>query len=242
MPPLEPISDIQAVIEDLIRTAQALKALEYLQGKLPNNSDKRQQLIMLQGQYIAAEQENGLDLLANNDWRMIVVKVNQSILKLSGSLTNADFEAQTAAIVKTPVADKPKFVIIYTKEDEEHSKMLNKHLTVLVKITKKISVYNVYEAAGDQLVERAEEEMKNADYLLVLVTVNLFASEWFDLVLKALGDGKRIIPIIITNTVYQGTGLEKFLTLPKGMPVEDFASKDKAYSSIAEELAKLVPK
>jgi hypothetical protein len=129
--------------------------------------------------------------------------------------------------------------------DSEHCKMLNKHLNVL-KIMKKIRVFNVHEAlAGENVLTRAHAEIADADYLLVLISVNLFNSpEWFELVYNLMGEGRRIIPIQIEKADFEGTGLEKLKSLPSmNRAVSDFKNNpDGAYVDIVTELKKLLPK
>ena len=109
---------------------------------------------------------------------------------------------------------------------------------------KKIRVYNVNETLGTALVAQAKDEMADADYLLVLITVNLFNSpDWFQVVYDALGEGRRMIPIRIEKADFEGTGLEKLKSLPSmGKAVSDFANADSAYADIVGELKKLLPK
>jgi V8-like Glu-specific endopeptidase len=138
----------------------------------------------------------------------------------------------------------PKFVVIYAAEDEMHSGLLNKHLNVL-KITKKIRVYNVISGAfgGDDPMARARQELTDADYIICLVTVNLFNSEWFALVFEALENGRRVIPIRVENADLDGTGLEKLKSLPTlNRVVQSFLQIDAAYADIVAELKKLLPK
>jgi hypothetical protein len=85
--------------------------------------------------------------------------------------------------------------------------------------------------------------MADSDYLVVLITVNLFNSEWFELVYNALGENRRMIPLRIEKADFEGTGLEKFKSLPSmGKAVSDFPSQDAAYADIVGELKKLLPK
>ncbi len=144
--------------------------------------------------------------------------------------------------VMQPLSSIPKFVIVNDLADSAQCLLLNKHLNVL-KFTKKIRVYNVQDGTGD-LLANAETELADADYLLVLVTVNIFNSpQWFELVSKALEQGRRVIPILIEKADYDGTGLEKLRSLPsQGRSVSDFPNVDTAYNDIATELRKLLPK
>ncbi|MCY7330184.1 MAG: toll/interleukin-1 receptor domain-containing protein, partial [Saprospiraceae bacterium] len=142
-----------------------------------------------------------------------------------------------------PLSAVPKFVIVYDLADTPKSNLLNKHLNVL-KFTRKIRVYNVQEDTGGDLLAAAETELADADYLLVLVTVNIFNSpQWFELVSKALEQGRRVIPILVEKADYDGTGLEKLRSLPSlGRAVSDFPNLDAAYADIVTELRKLLPK
>jgi len=148
-----------------------------------------------------------------------------------------------ASKAQHPQAAIPKFVVIYDVNDAVQCQMLNRHLNVL-KIIKKIRVYNVYDALpGEDLVARATSELADADYILALVTANLFNSEWFGMVSSSIDEGRRIIPIRIEKADFEGTGLEKLKSLPSmGKAVSDFANADSAYADIVGELKKLLPK
>lgn len=137
----------------------------------------------------------------------------------------------------------PKFVMVYDVADTSHCQLLNKYLNIL-KITKKIRVYNVQDALAADLLTSAEAEIADADYLLVLITVNLTNSpDWLGLVLQALEQGRRVIPIRIEKVNYDGTGLERLRALPSmNRAVADFANLDAAYTDIVTELRKLLPK
>jgi V8-like Glu-specific endopeptidase len=143
-----------------------------------------------------------------------------------------------------PVSATPKFVVVYDVADTLQNQALNKHLNIL-KITKKIRVYNVHEALpGEDPIARAQAELSDADYILVLVTVNLFNSaEWFGMVYEAMEQGRRIIPIRIEKADMEGTGLEKMKSLPTmGRSISDFPGPDAAYTDVVGELKKLLPR
>jgi endonuclease G len=160
--------------------------------------------------------------------------------------TNANTAPTTVVTPPTPappaVSAVPKFVVIYDLADDNHSKLLNKYLNIL-KITKKIRVYNVHEAlAGEDVMARAHTEMADADYLVALVTVNFLNSpDWFGVVYEALQNSRRVIPIRVEIADYEGTGLEKLRPLPTGKAVSEFPNADAAYNSIVTELKKLLP-
>ncbi len=148
----------------------------------------------------------------------------------------------SAAPVPAPSAI-PKFVMVYDVADTPHCQLLNKYLNIL-KITKKIRVYNVQDALAADLMTSAETEIAGADYLLVLITVNLTNSpDWLGLVLQTLEQGRRVIPIRIEKVNYDGTGLERLRALPSmNRAVADFPNLDAAYTDIVTELRKLLPK
>jgi hypothetical protein len=235
------IAEIKKNLEELIVMDPA-KAIKYLQDLLPDGSEKRNQTILLDGKLSQTNREFNLSLIKFEDHKMVVAQVNKAILDLANALTDADFQPRTTSSPSQPASSVPKFMIIYDQLDESHAKLLNRHLNVL-KIMKKIRVYNVYESEGQELMARAKQEMADSDYLVVLITVNLFNSEWFELVYNALGENRRMIPLRIEKADFEGTGLEKFKSLPSmGKAVSDFPSQDAAYADIVGELKKLLPK
>ncbi len=242
MPLPKPLSDIKKELEELV-VSEPLKALKYLQSLLPDGSEKRSQTILLEGRLSQTNREYNNGLIKFEDHKLVAANVNKAILDMTTGLTESDFESKSIASGQPPVAAVPKFVVIYAPEDELHCKMLNRHLNVL-KILKKIRLYNVNEVLATDLVAQAKAEMANADYLLVLITVNLFNStDWFEVVYDALGAGRRMIPLRIEKADFDGTGLEKLKSLPSmGKAVSDFANADSAYADIVGELKKLLPK
>ncbi|MBK8969372.1 MAG: trypsin-like peptidase domain-containing protein [Lewinellaceae bacterium] len=154
--------------------------------------------------------------------------------------------SQTPAVAPPTTANNatPKFVVVYDAQDTPHCETLKRHLFIL-KATKKIELYNVHEAqVGADIAGQAKAKIAEADYVLVLITPNLFNTEtWFHLILEAMEGGKRIIPIFIEKLDIDGTGLEKLRALPTmNRTVSDFPNSDAAYADIVTEIKKLVPK
>lgn len=218
-------------------------ALQTATRQLPESTGKARQVLLLNAQYTDLKKAITRDILAERDIELKTNQIRSNLADLIDALTDADL--QTTGSVSSPVtASTPKFVVVYAQEDQPYCTLLNRHLNIL-KLTKKITVYNVNEdTAGDDTYERAQEEWKNADYMLALITVNLFNSpQWFGMVYDALGAGKRVIPVRIQRTDYEGTGLEKLRSLPsQNRAVSDFSNADEAYTDIVSEIRRLLPK
>jgi hypothetical protein len=246
MPLPKPLSEIKNDLQGLLAINEIAKAISTLQGLLPSSAEKRAQTILLEGRLSQISRDHNIaGIVKLDDFQVETNRIRDAMLKLVAGLEEKDFDpaAAGAASAQSPVAAVPKFVIIYDMADSDQCKMLNKHLNVL-KIMKKIRVYNVNETLAANLVAQAQQEIADADYLLVLITVNLFNSpDWFELVYNSMGEGRRIIPIRVEQADFEGTGLEKLRSLPSmNRAVSQFKSADDAYVDIVTELRKLLPK
>lgn len=248
MPLPKPISEIKNDLLALLAANEIAQAISDLQNWLPGGAEKRNQTILLEGRLSQITRDHHVaGIVKLDDYQLETARIREALLKLANGLEEKDFDpASVGATAPQPaIAAVPKFVVIYDLADSEHCKFLNKHLNVM-KITKRIRVYNVHEAlAGEDVLARANAEIADADYLLVLVTVNLFDSaEWFELVYNSMGEGRRIIPIQLEKADFEGTGLEKLKSLPSmNRAVSDFkGNPDAAYVDIVTELKKLLPK
>lgn len=227
----------QLLIEDLD------KALQTAKSTLPEASPKARQVLLLVGQQADLKKSIARGIVDPADIELRTNKIRSVLIDLVESLEHRDLEAPTGTIAPV-LAACPKFVIVYAPEDQAAATLLNRHLNVL-KLTKKIKVYNVNEAlGGENPLERAEQEWADADYMLALITVGLFnAPDWFEMVYNALGEGRRVIPILIQRADFEGTGLEKLKSLPRAhTAVSDFANVDEAYTDIVSEIRRLLPK
>jgi hypothetical protein len=137
----------------------------------------------------------------------------------------------------------PRFTLLYDLQDDPAAALLNKHLTVL-KITKKIMVYNVHQVkAGEDLLQAAENAIQEADYILVLISSHIFNEDglWLGYALGALEQGKKIIPIKVNHADLEGTGLERLRGLPSmNRSVSDFPNPDAAWKDVVEEIKRLI--
>jgi hypothetical protein len=247
MPLPKPLPEIKNDLLALLAGNEIAKAISALQNWLPGSAEKRSQTILLEGRLSQITRDHHVaGIVKLDDYQLETARIREALLKLTNGLEEKDFDPATrGAFAQAVAAAVPKFVVIYDLADSEHCKMLNKHLNVL-KIMKKIRVFNVHEAlAGENVLTRAHAEIADADYLLVLISVNLFNSpEWFELVYNLMGEGRRIIPIQIEKADFEGTGLEKLKSLPSmNRAVSDFKNNpDGAYVDIVTELKKLLPK
>ncbi len=245
MPLSKPLPEVKNDLQALVAANEVTAAISTLQNLLSGNAEKRNQTILLEGRLSQINRDHNVaGIVKLEDFQLETARIRNALLELVHGLDEKDCDPVYGGQPAQPaVAAVPKFVIIYDLEDSNSAKMLNKHLNVL-KIMKKIRVYNVQEALGEDTLERARKEMADADYLLVLITVNLFNSpDWFELVYNAMGEGRRIIPVRIEKADFEGTGLEKLRSLPSmNRAVSEFKNIDDAYVDIVSELRKLLPK
>lgn len=148
-----------------------------------------------------------------------------------------------APTVATPKNAIPIFLVLYDLQDDARVTQLNKHLTVL-KMTKKIVVHNVHQVkAGEDVIAEAEKNLAIADYILTVISPNLFNEDaaWLGMTLMALESGKKVIPVRIEKADVEGTGLEKLRSLPSmNRTVSDFPNPEAAYSDIVDEIKRLI--
>lgn len=246
MPLPKPLAEIRNDLQALLAANEIASAISTLQNLLPGTAEKRSQAILLEGRLSQITRDHNVaGVVGFDDYQLEMARIRDAMLKLIAALEERDFDAAAGgAHPQPPVTAMPKFVVIYDLADSDQCKMLNKHLNIL-KITKKIRVHNVQDVlGGEDPLERAKQEMADADYLLVLITVNLFNSpDWFELVFNAMGEGRRIIPVRIEQADFEGTGLEKLRSLPSmNRAVSQFKNPDDAYMDIVTELRKLLPR
>lgn len=242
MPLPKPLSEVKEDIRAFVGESEHLKALQYLQELLPQNSGKRNQASLIQASLSLANQKHHTNQIKYEDYGVELSKVGAAILEIVAGLLESDFVAQ--ATVMPVISAIPKFVVIYHELDKPFFEGLKKQLIVLERF-KKLRIVDVNWGAGN-LEESAKTEIVDADYLLVLLTPQLFIPDpidWLDLVFKALGDGRRMIPLRIQKLPDEVPELEKLKSLPSmGRWVSDMPNQDTAYAEIVGELRKLLPK
>lgn len=227
----------QLLVEDLTL------ALDTAKQQLPESSAKASQVLLLLAQLADVKKSVLRGVLSQTEVDLRINQIRSSLLDLIESLNENDLSAAPGALAPVTAA-APKFLVVYDQADQPVATQINRHLNVL-KLTGKIKVYNVQEAqAGENPLERAGQELQDADYILALISVNLFNSpDWFGMVYAAMGEGRRVIPVRIQKADYEGTGLEKLRALPtQNRAVSDFANPDDAYMDIVTEIRRLLPK
>lgn len=236
------LPELQASIRKLLVDDLDL-ALQTLQKALPETSPKARQVLLLLSQQADLKKGIQRGILSMGDVELRTNQIRSNLLDLSDALVAADFDT-TPGLLSPVTAAAPKFMMVYAQADQALATQLSRHFNVL-KITGKIKLYNVNEVlAGEDAVARAQQELADTDYILALITVNLFNDpDWFLLVYNALGEKRRVIPIRMQRADYEDTGLEKLRSLPtQNRAVSDFANADDAYTDIVGEIRRLLPK
>lgn len=217
-------------------------ALKNLQGLLPGSAPKKKDILSLQGRLESLNAERRNNLIAFDEYDIKLSRIRYDFLGLLESLADKDFE-ETSAPSQQQVGAVPKFMFVYTVEEEPFATKLNKHL-FLQKKSGKLKIYNVHSdlQAGDPM-EAARQELADTDYIICLVTLELLIGEWLDFIWESLQAGKRVIPVRIADISLKDSGLEKYKSLPsQNRMVSDFKSEDAAYADIATEIGRLLPR
>lgn len=181
---------------------------------------------------------------ANSGHESFTPPVNEPIAAAPSTPVVTQPVATTPApTVAAPKNAIPIFLVLYDLQDDARVVQLNKHLTVL-KMTKKIVVHNVHQVkAGEDVMAEAEKNLAIADYILTIISPNLFNEDaaWLGMTLMALESGKKVIPVRIEKADVEGTGLEKLRSLPSmNRTVSDFPNPEAAYSDIVDEIKRLI--
>ena len=251
---MEETHSLISTIEDLIQADKIEQAVQQLldfdlKYRVGNSAEVRN----LSANYLSAKRAYEIQqTLTHPEFVAAASKTRLALLAITKNLTSLPPTQQTTqspvqSLIPNPFTDLPntKFVLFYDEQDEARAEQLNKHLTVL-KMRKTIEVYNVHQTIGGvETLAAAEVAVQYADYLLLLISSNIFNQNaiWLTTTLSALEKGKKVVPIRIDKADLEGTGLEKLRALPSlNRTVTDFANEEQAYSEIVEEVKRLVLK
>jgi hypothetical protein len=243
-----------STIEDLIQTDKIEQAVEELldfdlKYRVGIGADVRN----LSANYLSAKRAYEIqETLTRPEFVAAASKIRLALLAITKNLTSLPptqqpTQSTTQQTIANPFTDLPntKLAILYDQQDEARAEQLNKHLTVL-RMRKTIEVYNVHQTIGGMdTLAAAEVAIQHADYILLLISSNIFNTNaiWLTTTLSALEKGKKVVPIHMDKADLEGTGLEKLRALPSlNRTVTDFANEEQAYSEIVEEIKRLVLK
>jgi formylglycine-generating enzyme required for sulfatase activity len=143
-------------------------------------------------------------------------------------------------------ADMVKVFISYSHDDKKYCDQIKKSLAQLQQCGKSIDVWADHEIkAGEEWDESIEEKLRQADIILFLVSISFIASPYIKDKELAVGYERReggsaeIIPVLLSASMWEQTGLARFQALPidpsdkRSKPIEDWDNKSQAYNSIA---------
>jgi hypothetical protein len=145
-------------------------------------------------------------------------------------------------------ANRPLSMFIsYASADEHHLQSLEGHLTVLVK-RRLITPWSRKDLmAGDRARSETLRKLRDSDIILFLISADEIQSDDFwDVEMPTALDRYRkseavVIPILIRKVFWEGTEIAKLQVLPRNNdPVENWASKDEAYSQITAEISDII--
>jgi len=144
-------------------------------------------------------------------------------------------------------AARARIFISYAHEDEDLKEELDKHLKVL-KRSSKVEVWSDRQlAAGQEWDESIMTELRRANVILLLISVDFNASDfiWDKELAVAMERHKegtsRVVPIILRKCNWEGLPYAALQALPRhARPVTDYPDRDVAYTEIAEAVELLV--
>jgi formylglycine-generating enzyme required for sulfatase activity len=142
-----------------------------------------------------------------------------------------------------------KVFISYSHDDKRYCDQIKKSLAQLEQCGKSIDVWADHEIkAGEDWDESIKENLRQADIIIFLVSISFIASPYIKNKELAVGYERKeggsaeIIPVLLTDSMWEQTALSRFQALPidpsdkRSKPIEEWENKDKAYNSIARQI------
>ncbi len=142
-----------------------------------------------------------------------------------------------------------KVFISYSHDDKKYCDQIKKSLAQLEQCGKSIDVWADHEIkAGEDWDESIKENLRQADIIIFLVSISFIASPYIKDKELAVGYERKeggsaeIIPVLLTDSMWEQTALSRFQALPidpsdkRSKPIEEWENKDKAYNSIARQI------
>lgn len=155
-------------------------------------------------------------------------------------------------LAETNLAAMVKVFISYSHEDKQFCDNIKKYLNQLGQCGHSIDVWADHEIkAGEDWDEAIEENLRKADIILFLLSVNFINSGYIKDNELAVGYERRqggsaeIIPVLVSDCMWEKTGLAKFQALPidpsnkRAKPIKTWVEdeRDSVYNSIADAIA-----
>ena len=155
-------------------------------------------------------------------------------------------------LAETDLVAMVKVFISYSHEDKQFCDNIKKYLNQLAQCGHRIDVWADHEIkAGEDWDEAIEENLRKADIILFLLSVNFINSGYIKKNELAVGYERRqggfaeIIPVLVSDCMWEKTGLAKFQALPidprnkRAKPIKSWVEdeRDSVYNSIADAIA-----
>ncbi|MFZ4633979.1 MAG: hypothetical protein ACOYNO_07225 [Saprospiraceae bacterium] len=235
-------------IRALIQQSKLEEAMEQLNTlNIQLNAGIGNDVSMLSSRLASAKQQYTIQgAIKWEDYQQTINQVTAALLHVIDNLPDQS-PNPTSPIpghkspIEHPKSDIPKFLVVYDIRDDAAAKMLKKHMNVSL-MTKKVQAHFVHAVAASEItLDRARAEMQDSDYVVALVSANLFDSpDWAGLVFEALDNGRKVVPVRIEPFDYSDTPLAKRRSLPsRERTIADFPSIDAAYVDVVEGLKQL---
>lgn len=148
---------------------------------------------------------------------------------------------------------KPSLFISYSHSDKPFLDELEIHLATTVKRLKDADIWNdKMIMAGDDWDEQIKSNLRSADIVILLISANFIASNyiWEHELAEALeraGRGEaRVIPILLSECLWQGMPFAQFEMLPKDeafarlLPIDQWTNRAKAFTQVARRIQEAV--
>jgi len=155
-------------------------------------------------------------------------------------------------LADTEFAAMVKVFISYSHDDKQYCDNIKKYLGQLAQCGHSVDVWADHQIkAGEEWDEAIEEKLRQADIILFLVSVNFITSRYIKDNELAVGYERReggsaeIIPVLLSDCMWEKTGLAKFQALPidpsnkRAKPITTWEKdeRDSVYNSIAQAIA-----
>ena len=176
-------------------------------------------------------------------WEDKIIEINIEKLLNGVDIAGPDQRMKTFKNTKKV----PLVFYSYSHKDEDYKNALEAHLRILAKKGLISEWHDRKIEAGDDYRAKIDENMQNADLIIMLVSADFLASDfiWDEemkfAVEKAEKGEVKLIPIIIRAVNWRGAPFAKFEVLPRdGKAVMEWENPDAAWRNVSEGIQKIV--